>query len=1026
MILKNLFTLSLTLVFALQLVAQGQLSPFPSFALGYPEDVLAADLSKTNFPNLVEGRELNAPQSVALDPVSGAVYVADTQNNRVLGWSTGAFQNGAPAEIVIGQKDFFTTFAKGPGTDFTSGLRAPTGLAVDSSRNLYVVDAGNNRILRFPNPFSQPEEVQLPDLVIGQSNMLTNAPNNGGLLAGSIRTVGSGNSAYRTGLAFDAAGNLWFTDAGNHRVLRYPSASIGSGSPNGPNADRVLGQPDFESNTTLTLDPASRNSKTALREPSAVAIDASGRLFVADGLNRVAVYEPDQFSSRPASRIMGIAIVQEGENLEPINERTPGVVLNNRWPPPEGLFAIGNKVFVVDTPANRILRFPPYDTWELESETMPSPSAEAVIGQGELSSDRLAPNRDQAEPTASSFSEPVGASVGPGNKVLIADAQNNRALLFPDLSNGPVAAPGEPYAAEAVFGQPGFINRSINRIEGREFFFSTPNGTLSASDLVIDWNSDPPRMYVADPNNNRVLGFADARVVRNGTSADLVIGQAGMFRSLVNSPTNQPLSPNESGLFFPLGVAIDAGGNLFVSDWGNGRVLRFPRPFDQPAGATHKANLVLGQRDFTSRLTDATARFMNAPWGLNFTVEGTLVVTDSSHNRVLQFVPPFENGMAAAKVFGQPDFSSTGSGTTLNRMNGPRGVSTDTNDRMYVVDGGNSRVLVWGDIRLAPNDPQAAIEIAGLRGPSDVFVSRETGKAWVTEIQSSRALRFPQFDELIFGTDPELAVAAAAPLAVAEDPFGNLYVGDALNRITGFFPGLSPTNAASFLPRVSPGMITSVFFPANDTIKLAAASSVPLPTVLDDISVTVDGKMVPLYFVSPGQVNFLMPNGAPSSGIVTVTIFRPSTQQIIASNLIQMAPHSPGAFTRPPTGTGQIAALNQDNTINSAENPEKVGRVVQLFCTGAGYIPGAPPDGHPAVGLNPTPQTPDPVFVGNQRAEVQYSGLAPALVGVWQINIVIPEQTAAGQARVVIVLNSFPSVDPNNPDRTVTTIAVER
>ncbi len=1025
----NLLILCWALICSAHALAQGQLSPSPSIALGQPEGIRATDLTKTNFPNLVEGKELNSPQSAVLDKLTGAVYVSDTGNSRVLGWRNyQSLVNGQPADIVIGQKDFYTTFPKGPGSDLTTGFRAPTAVAVDGSGNLYVVDSGNNRILRYPDPFAQPEELKLPNLVIGQPSTISNAPNNGGISARSIRTVDNGNNPFRTGLAFDGDGNLWFTDSGNSRVLRYPAASLGAGASDGPNADRVIGQPDFESAASLALQSNKRLVKTGMRNPSSLALDGAGRLFVADNLNRVLVYDGELFSGQPASRIMGVVVVEQGQTPPlPINERSLGVVSGNNWAPPEGVFTIGNIPFAVDTPANRILRYAPYDEWPAEIPERPSPAAEAVIGQEFLQSDSLNPNRGQAEPSSSSFFNPISGSVGPGNRVIIADSGNNRALIFPDFSHGPVFSTEPPYAAELVLGQPGFENRTVNRIEGREFFFSTPGGTISAADVFIDWNSDPPRMYVADTNNNRVLGFKDARAVRNGTFADIVIGQPGMFRSVINYPSNDVLKPTATGLFFPTGVAVDSNGDLFVADWGNGRVLRFPKPFDQPQGQLHEANLVIGQLDFTSRQTDATSRTMNAPWGLNFTLEGALLVSDSSHNRVLEFRTPFENGMAAVKVFGQPDFLSTNTGNSLNRMRTPRGISTDTSARLYVVDFGNDRVLVWGDIRQAPSaDSQAAIPITGLRDPQDVYVSPETGKAWVAETGASRALRFPEFTTMqIEGVAFELAVSAPAPLAVAQDPFGNLFVADAFNRIAAYFQGLAFTNAANFLSRAAPGMITSLWFPENSSIQFTAAGIVPLPTELSDVSVSVDGKLAPLYFVSPGQVNFLMPNDAPASGTVTVTIFRPSTQQIIASSPVQMDVASPGLFTRPPTGTGQVAALNQDNSINSDTNPARIREVIQIFATGAGFIPGAPPDGHVATGLIRTPETPQ-VFIGARQAEVQFSGLAPSLVGVWQINAFIPEQTAAGNAFVVVIMNSRPSGDPNNPGSIVTTIAVRR
>ncbi len=70
-------------------------------------------------PNLVEGREFFNPQNVALDQsvTPPILYVSDTGNNRVLAWKNAAsFTNGKPADLVVGQRDFFSTLASGPAT----------------------------------------------------------------------------------------------------------------------------------------------------------------------------------------------------------------------------------------------------------------------------------------------------------------------------------------------------------------------------------------------------------------------------------------------------------------------------------------------------------------------------------------------------------------------------------------------------------------------------------------------------------------------------------------------------------------------------------------------------------------------------------------------------------------------------------------------------------------------------------------------------------------------------------------------
>src|SRR6185436_8844915 len=106
--------------------------------------------------NLVEGRELNAPQAVAIDATvrPPRLYVADTGNHRVLGWrDASSFANGAPADVILGQPNRFGASPNSPSVAL--GLLQPSGVAVDPAGNLYVADTGNNRVLRFPRPFDR-------------------------------------------------------------------------------------------------------------------------------------------------------------------------------------------------------------------------------------------------------------------------------------------------------------------------------------------------------------------------------------------------------------------------------------------------------------------------------------------------------------------------------------------------------------------------------------------------------------------------------------------------------------------------------------------------------------------------------------------------------------------------------------------------------------------------------------------------------------------------------------------------------
>jgi uncharacterized protein (TIGR03437 family) len=124
-----------------------------------------------------------------------------------------------------------------------------------------------------------------------------------------------------------------------------------------------------------------------------------------------------------------------------------------------------------------------------------------------------------------------------------------------------------------------------------------------------------------------------------------------------------------------------------------------------------------------------------------------------------------------------------------------------------------------------------------------------------------------------------------------------------------------------------------------------------------------------------------------------------------------------------------LAAINEDGSVNGVGNGLTAierNRVITLFGTGPGVISNAPDDGVPPNGPVPTESNPRVIIGGSfADANVEYSGLAPGLVGVWQINVRIPQSTAPGNAVVVAVLmNDIPSTNPQNPTQIRTTIAV--
>jgi uncharacterized protein (TIGR03437 family) len=981
--------------------AQSELNLTPSRVVGQP----SLNFRSTN-PNVVDGKSLYSPWAVAVDTTSTppAIFVSDTFNNRVLGWRNATqFVNGSKADLILGQLDEQSTERLGPNTARSLGFTTPGALAIDSKGSLYVVDTGNNRILRFPKPFANNDEIQVPDLVIGQTNFNSNTANSGGISEKTL-AYSSGGTTSTSGIAFDGQGNLWVSDPLNNRVLRYPKSVLDAGT-NGSAADLVLGEPDFKINTapSTQTDPNPRLNKSIVRAPSGITVDNDGRVYVVDSFSRVVVFAPPFFNNKQAARIVGVWI-------QPPNQpfTTPEYVLGN----PEGVAIMGNSLVVMDTAQNRILRYDPFAEWPAETDEIPSPPAKAVLGQQDFNNIR--PNRGLAEASESTLAGPVGAYVV-GNELYVADSGNNRVLVFPGF--GPTAG------ATRLLGQPAFNFTAPNTVEGRELFlFSGFNSQTQLADgggIAIDNRSNPPHLYVADTYNNRILGYRDARKVRPNDSADIVIGQNDLTRVLVNAPQNNSDVPTDSGLFRPAGVIVDSNGDLFVADSGNSRVLRFPAPFEQKLGAgeRHRANLVLGQRNATSRVTDASRFNMAYPFGLALSVERHLVVSDAAHNRVLFFRRPtggdFTTGMAAEKVVGQPDFFSIVRATGTNRMASPRHIALDTDDRLYVTDSGNNRVLIFDRITTATNDPPTAFIIPGLSGAQGIWVSPLTGEIWIANTKLNRAQRFPRFERLTLGVKTDYEIASGTPLALTQDSSGNLFIAEAINRVSIFFNGLRTQIAGNYAERpLSPGSI-GIVYPRGTTTRFSAETKtfdslpnpIPLPKELGDIQVLLDDRPLPLYFVSPGQINYLVPFDIANSGTAEIQVVRKSVGEILAAGTVSLAQVSPALFVQGGFEQGQVAAINQDGTINSANAPIGRGQVITLFATGMGAVSGAPPEGMPVSG--PTPASEflrvliNTEFVKDE--DIQYFGLAPGLVGVYQINVKVPE-SAAPSAAVDVVL----------------------
>ena len=212
----------------------------------------------------ISANSLNSPYGVLADS-SGNLYVVDTGNSRVLSYPSGS----TTATQVYGQLGSFTTNTLNDGGISANSLCEPFAVVLDSSGNLYVADTENNRVLFFPSGSTTATRVYGQD-----GSFTTNSENNGGVSANSLWDP--------EGVALDSSGNLYVGDYGNNRVLFFPSGST--------TATRVYGQGGSFTTNTQNKGGVSANS---LFEPQGVTLDSSGNLYVADyGNSRVLFYLP--------------------------------------------------------------------------------------------------------------------------------------------------------------------------------------------------------------------------------------------------------------------------------------------------------------------------------------------------------------------------------------------------------------------------------------------------------------------------------------------------------------------------------------------------------------------------------------------------------------------------------------------------------------------------------------------------------------------------------------------------------------
>jgi len=571
-----------------------------------------------------------------------------------------------------------------------------------------------------------------------------------------------------------------------------------------------------------------------------------------------------------------------------------------------------------------------------------------------------------------------------------------------------------------------FSSFNITTFAGNHTAGSTGDGGVATSAELyspIAVALDPSgNLYIADSLNNKVRKVAPtgkiSTLAGNGTQG--YTGDGGVATS--------------AELNTPYGLAVDASDNLYIADLVN-HVIR-----KVTAGgtiSTFAGNTTLG---FAGDGGPATGAWLDQPFGLAIDSAGDVYISDSANNRVRRVTPDGTINTFAGN--GSAGYSGDGGPALSASLNAPCGIALDSSGNLYIADSSNDRIR-----KVAPNGTITTVAgngTAGFSGDGGLATSAQLnrpfgvavdagGDLFIVDYLNSRIRQVTASGVINtvaghtgFGYSGDGSAATSAlmnfPSGLALDPSGLVYIADADNNVIRLLTPTAPAVSGAIsadqfgaFTSAAPGSWIEIYGTnlAADARSwtLADFSSETAPAALDGTSVTIGGQSAYVAYISGSQVNVQVPNVAPG------------TQQIAVKNAggtganyaFTVNAAQPGLFAPPSfkiNGTQYVVALFADGTYvlppgaipgitSRRANP---GDIITFYGTGFGpvtpqFLPGQ------VVQQNNTLTSAFQVFFGQTQATVRYAGLASDYVGLYQINVVVPNISASDAVPLTFTLN---------------------
>ncbi len=535
---------------------------------------------------------LSSPSGIALDS-AGNFYIADTGNQRirVVNAATGIINTAAGS----GAGGFFGD--NGPAT--AAYLFNPKAVAVDASGNLYIADSSNERVRR----------------VDASTGVISTFAGGGSSSDGG--PAASAGLSFPDGLAFDAKGNLYIAEGPGNDVREVNAATgiittvAGSGGFSGTQGDGV---------------PA---TSVYLGYPGQIALDSAGNLYVADGPVRYVDFATPQVTfSEPSSYVISAG-----------GDGSIGITL---------------------TPATALWGGFSNVPWLTVNNA-------AGVGSGTISYSFAANNTTNARTALLMVEGQAFTLTQAGYPVTLAPAS---ALAAPAAASGTVTLTAPSSAAWTATSDSSWLT------------VSPPSGTGSAT-LTYNFTANPSAS--SRGGSISILGKT-LRISQAGTAGLFTpwgTGGNGIVTTIAGGGTTfvEGGPATAAQLFYPRGVAVDGTGNVYIAEGSDVRRV---------TAGSRTITTVAGGGSNPGDGESATAAQLNLPLGIVVDAGGNVFFADFLDNRIRRV--DAQAGTISTVAGSSQGFGGDSGPAAAAHLNAPAGLAIDGAGNLYFCDSANYRV----------------------------------------------------------------------------------------------------------------------------------------------------------------------------------------------------------------------------------------------------------------------------------------------------------------------------------------------